>query len=100
DLVALADFPEFRRFDELEPDEQADANQQDADKEGNAPTPGEKIRFRKLRHHRKDDRGQHHAERESGLNQAAEEAALPGVTTFDDHQNGATPLASDANTLQ
>lgn len=87
---------EDRAFEDGQADEQADAKQQHAEQEGDAPAPAQKGGLLHRGGEVEDTVGEQQADRHAGLHPAGMEAAPALVAVFDRHQHRAAPLAADA----
>jgi hypothetical protein len=101
DLADLLELEEQRRFQDTDADKQPDEDQQSAQKEGNAPAPGEERIVPELPLHKFDRaRRTQQSQRHAGLGPAGIEAALTTVAVFQRQQDRSAPFTADAHTLE
>jgi len=94
--LGLLELAEGGRLHDLQPDIEADGDQDGAQREGDSPAPGQECKVGQGEtEQRKDSGAQHQPDRETDLRQAAVQAAFAPRGVFDGHQHSPAPLAAD-----
>src|SRR6266704_3693574 len=100
DLVIVQKRLEHGRLENAEADPQADTDQNDRQREGNAPAPGRELIAGQLAEGEYREIREKQAARHAELRPRRYQAALAVVTRpFHRQQNGSTPFAADADAL-
>jgi hypothetical protein len=99
-LVVVQKRLEHRRFENAEADPQANADQNDRQREGNTPAPDGELIAGQLAEGEHREIRKEQAARHAELRPGRHQAALAVVTRpFHRQQNGPAPFAADADTL-
>ena len=100
DALRLQEPLEQRGFQDAQPDVQPDADQDDAEVEGNPPAPaGKPLRAGDVAHDQERPVRQEQANRNAELRPAGDQAALAPMAPFHREKDGSSPLAANADPL-
>src|SRR5579859_3077437 len=101
DLLGLDEILENRRLEDAESNPQSDAHQNDREREGYAPTPGEELIAGELAGDEHGKVGQEQAARHAELRPGRDQPTLTvGARPFHRQQHRTAPLAAHADALE